>query len=131
VLAIDSASADAHTYLGAVKLMYDLDWPGAERELSAAVALDPRSSVGYLWRGLLFAFTGRENEALIYARTGLNVDPLSLASNIEYGRALLFARKYDAAADQLKRILERDSASSRAHLLLGGVQQTANTIRLR
>jgi TolB-like protein/tetratricopeptide (TPR) repeat protein len=120
-LAIDPQSADAHASLGAVKEFYDLDWSGAERELSHALELDPRSSMGHLYRVTLLEFTGRVTEAVAEARAGLDLDPRSIFHSIEYGRALLFARDYARAGDQFTRVLERDSSSFRAHLLLGQV----------
>ena len=40
-LKLDPKSARAHAVLGDVRALYDLDWPGAARELDTAVALAP------------------------------------------------------------------------------------------
>ena len=41
-LAIDDRLAEAHAGLGTVKMWYDWDWSGAERELKRAIELNPR-----------------------------------------------------------------------------------------
>jgi len=48
-------------------------------------------------------------------------DRLSLATNLELGRALFFARQYDSAEKQFRETLELDSTSLRAHMHLGQV----------
>ncbi|HEV7376233.1 MAG TPA: hypothetical protein VGN95_16060 [Pyrinomonadaceae bacterium] len=42
-------------------------------------------------------------EAIAEIRRALEIDPLSLILNRQYGASLLFARRYDAAIAQMKR----------------------------
>jgi serine/threonine-protein kinase len=127
-LAIDSASADAHAYMGAVKCLYEFDWAGADRDISRALAIDPRSSIAHLWRVTLLEFTRRFGEAAKEARAGLDLEPQSLYATIELGRALFFDKQYDQAVVQLRRVIERDSMPPRAHMLLGQVYEHTNRL---
>src|SRR5262249_30492315 len=48
-VALDPNSSEAHTSLGAVKLDYDWDREGAQRELQRAIQLNPGSSWVHHW----------------------------------------------------------------------------------
>ncbi len=120
-LLLDSASADAHAALGFVRVLYDLDWEGAERELRRAVDLNPHSRDALASRATMFYFTGRFEEAIADARAALQGEPLHTRRNVELGRTLLMAKRFGQASVQLSQALERDSTLYRAHLLLGEV----------
>jgi DNA-binding winged helix-turn-helix (wHTH) protein/TolB-like protein len=51
-LKIDDTLAEAHAVLGKAKLIYDRDWPGAERDLKRAIALNPNFAEGHTRNGL-------------------------------------------------------------------------------
>jgi serine/threonine-protein kinase len=120
-LVLDPGAADAHAILGAVRLLFEFDWVGAEAELKQALELNPRSANAHLWLGTLYGFTGRSDAGVTSALEGLSVDPRSLYANVEVGRALILDRKYDLAAERFKQLIERDSNAVRSHLLLGQV----------
>ncbi|GAF99718.1 unnamed protein product, partial [marine sediment metagenome] len=48
-LVIDDGLAEAHTSLAMVKLYYEWDWPGAEREFKRALEINPNSVDAHLW----------------------------------------------------------------------------------
>jgi len=118
---LNDALGDAHASIGQVYLLHDLDWAAAQGEFARALALNPRSMIGRVGQMVLLEYTGRFDEAVAEARDAVRLDPYSLHVNTEVGRALFFQRNYAAAADQLKRVLERDSTQFRAHSLLGQV----------
>ena len=122
-LMLDSTLAEAHAALGSIRLLNDLDWEGAERDLSRAIDLNPSYAMAYNYRAILLQWSGRFEAALREARRGLSYDPLSLFANIEVGRAFFFAKQYDSAAAQLRQTLELDSTSLRARLQLGQVYE--------
>ena len=45
VLRRDEARADAHVSLGVIKLQYDWDFAGADREFARAIELEPDSTL--------------------------------------------------------------------------------------
>ena len=120
-LSLNDASGDAHASLGVVKLLYDLDWQGAQTEFARALTLNPRSTIARAFQAVLFEYTGRYDEAVAITQTAVQIDPLSPFIVTEAGRALFFQKNYDAAVVELKRLLERDSTQFRAHMLLGQV----------
>ena len=120
-LELNDALGDAHASIAQVYTLHDLDWAAAEREFARALALNPRSTTGRVGQMTLLEYTGRFDEAVAEARDAVRLDPLSVYVSTEAGRALFMQRNYEAAATQLKRVLERDSTQFRTHLLLGQV----------
>jgi eukaryotic-like serine/threonine-protein kinase len=119
-LEIDDTIAEAHASLIWIKSSYDWDWQGAEREYKRTVELNPNyvENLTYYFSGPLTAM-GRLDEALAMAKRREEIDPLSLINSTLVGRTLSFARQYDQAIAQLRRVLDTDANFAQAHLYLG------------
>jgi eukaryotic-like serine/threonine-protein kinase len=107
-LALDETLADAHLSLGMVKLLYEWDWPGAEKELRRAKELDPNNPQIYHFYGHYLQSVGRMEEAINETKRALELDPTSLVINAELGWAYYCARRYDQAIAQDHKTLELD-----------------------
>jgi Flp pilus assembly protein TadD len=62
---------------------------------------------------------GRLDEALAMGKRAEEMDPLSPVIGATVGTTLYFARQYDQAIAQLRRVLDTDANFARAHLDLG------------
>ena len=113
-LEIDDAQAEAHAALGFVKVAYDWDWPGAERELKRAIDLDPNNSDNRSYYVYYLTAMRRFDEAIAEAKKVRALDPLSIDANRVLAWAYMMARRYDEAIDQFKRTLEFDPNYSTA-----------------
>jgi serine/threonine protein kinase/TolB-like protein/Flp pilus assembly protein TadD len=94
---IDDSLAEAHASLGYVKLNFDWDWPGAEREFHRALELNPnlpRAHTGYAHYLLTLRRTEEAGEQLNRADL---IDPFSGQSHINKAYLLLLARRYPEA----------------------------------
>jgi TolB-like protein/Tfp pilus assembly protein PilF len=94
---IDDWLAEAHASLGYVKLNFDWDWPGAEREFHRALELNPnlpRAHTGYAHYLLTLRRTEEAGEELNRADS---IDPFSGQSHINKAYLLLMARRYPEA----------------------------------
>ena len=58
-LQLDETLSEAHTSLGFIRLFYDWDWPGAERELQRAIELNPSSAEAHHWYRAFLTVMGR------------------------------------------------------------------------
>jgi TolB-like protein/DNA-binding winged helix-turn-helix (wHTH) protein/Flp pilus assembly protein TadD len=105
-LGLDDGLADAHATLGFIKLVFDWDWSGAERELKRAVSLNASSSTAHISYGVFLTAMGRSNEAISETRKALELDPLTPTTNLQLGWVLYYARRYDESVAQLKKTLE-------------------------
>jgi len=117
-LALDDTLAEAHTSLGQIKEVYDLDFGAAEREYKRALALNPNYAVGHQRYGFLLNRMGRIDEAKRAFGRALALDPLSPIINTDAARPFIASGDYRRAIEQLHAALEIDPHFPRAHNLL-------------
>jgi len=122
-LELDSTSGKAHTAEAQVKLFYDFDWEGTERDLRRSMESEPDYQGALQIHILLLEFIGPFDQAVVEAREVLRRDPLSKREATELGRALFFNGQFREAATQLSLTIERDSTQYRAHISLGEVYE--------
>jgi len=109
-LALDDGLADAHGFLGMVKIWYDWDWRGAERELKRAIELNhPEGEARGMYNRLL-EMTGRIDEAIADASVEWN-EPRGSRLQREERLARLFslAGRYNEAIEAWRKVLEKES----------------------
>jgi tetratricopeptide (TPR) repeat protein len=116
---IDDSLAEAHTSLAWIKLTYDWDWQGAEKEFKRAIQLSPNYATAHQWYVWLLASTKRLDEALLEARRAQELDPISLIINVDVGKALYWMRLFDQAIEQFKKTLLMEPDFPRTHRDLG------------
>jgi DNA-binding winged helix-turn-helix (wHTH) protein/TolB-like protein/Tfp pilus assembly protein PilF len=118
-LELDDTLAEAHTALGVAKLFYDVDWVGAEKELTRAIELNPNYSDARMMYGHELMLLGRFDEARPYMSRAADLDPLSIIKIVSVGNVSYFERDFPKALDIYRRALEMDSNSGLAHWSLG------------
>jgi serine/threonine-protein kinase len=117
----DDALAEAYTSLAFVKAQYDWDWAGAEKDFKHALQLNPNYATAHQWYSEFLTAMGRHGEALAEIKRAQELDPLSPIISAVRGRALYFARRYDPAGEQCRKVVEADPKFSAAHLFLGRI----------
>ncbi len=118
-LELDPELAEARTSLGFVRVFYDWDWQGAEREFRRALEFDPTHANAHHWLGMFLAAVGRMEEAFSEIEQARQLDPLSLIIDETLGWIYHFAREYDRAIEQYRLTLEMDANFLPAHEGLG------------
>jgi len=118
-LELDDSLAEAHASLGYVKVFYDWDWAGGEKEFQRAIELDPSYATAHQQYAFALVSVGRFKEADVEAKRALELDPLSLVVNETPALEFYFARQYDQAIEQERKVLELDPNFTTAHIVLG------------
>ena len=116
---IDDNLAETHTSLAFIKLNYDWDWSGAEREFQRAIELNPKYDNAHHWYSHCLLATGRTAESLAESKRALELDRLGLIINAHLGWHYLYAGELDLAIDQFRKTLEIDATYGLAHWYLG------------
>jgi tetratricopeptide (TPR) repeat protein len=124
-LALDDTLAEAHTTLAGVKMNYDRDWPGAEREHQRALQLNPGYATGHQRYAYYLMCVGRTEESLAEIKRALELDPVSLSINVSMGFRLHFARRYEQAIEHLRKTLELEPNRAQTRSRLGRVYESA------
>jgi serine/threonine protein kinase/Flp pilus assembly protein TadD len=110
-LELDDALAEGHEALAGIKIFYDWDWPGAERELKRASELNPSFANTHILYCYYLQDTGRLDGAIAEAKRALELDPLSQHAITNLGRTYIYARHYDQAISQCRKAVELDPNS--------------------
>lgn len=122
-VALDDNLAEAHSSLGAIAMLYQLDWAKAEREYKRAIELNPNHTDTYELYSYLLSATGRLNEAIDVIKRGLALDPLSLPLLDDTGQAYYWARRYDEALQQYRKSIDIDANHPGAYSGVGVVYE--------
>jgi TolB-like protein/DNA-binding winged helix-turn-helix (wHTH) protein/Flp pilus assembly protein TadD len=99
-LELDESLPEAHNTLAAIKLFLDWDWEGADWEAQRAIALNPSFAEAHHLRCYILQASGHLDEAIEEARKAIELDPRARPWGL--GQALILARRYDAALEELK-----------------------------
>jgi TolB-like protein/class 3 adenylate cyclase/Tfp pilus assembly protein PilF len=118
-LEIDPTLGEAYATLGSVKLSYDWDFQGAERDYQKAISLVPNYATAHQWYAEFLRMMGRFNEAIASVSRAKELDPVSLIINKSIGTTLFFARRWDDAIVQYRKTLEIDPTFSPPYTELG------------
>jgi TolB-like protein/tetratricopeptide (TPR) repeat protein len=105
-LSLDQSLAQAHASLGYIRLVYDWDGPGAERELLRALDLNPTLATARLWYAAFLTSQARYDEAVNEIRRAVDLDPTSGRTHTFGTLFMTFARRYEEAIELARRGLE-------------------------
>ena len=104
-LRIDPSNSEVHTSLGGIRIAsYDLG--RAEDAFCRALELSPGNNRARHWRAMALAGLGRFDEALGEISRAFELDPLGVTLNLDFGRILYLARRYEEAIQRLRHTLE-------------------------
>lgn len=101
---LNDALAEAHASLGKIKLGYDWDWPGAERELRRAVELNPNLAEAHDGYGSYFLTLGQADKAIQEISLLQRLDPLVPSSFFGVPWGLFLSRHYEKAIEAAQKI---------------------------
>ncbi|HCX31461.1 MAG TPA: hypothetical protein DHU55_17085 [Blastocatellia bacterium] len=120
-LEIDDNLDDAHFVLATLKLGYDWDWSGAERELKRAIEINPNNAGAHSEYGSYLEALGRFDEAVAERERCRQLEPILPISIADVGYPLYYAGRYDEALLHYQKALEIDPNFSWGHLWIGQV----------
>jgi DNA-binding winged helix-turn-helix (wHTH) protein/TolB-like protein/Flp pilus assembly protein TadD len=107
-VALDDSLAEGHSALGAVKLLYEWDWPGADRELKRAIELNPNNAEAHELSGYYYWVTGQLDTAIAELRRAQELAPLSAIITLDVAQALYYQGRYDEALEMSLKARELD-----------------------
>ncbi|HEX6627293.1 MAG TPA: protein kinase [Gemmatimonadaceae bacterium] len=102
--------AESRTSLGFVQLL-NWEWDAAESSLLHAIDVNPRYALAHSFLAWLLSTVDRPDEAAESARIGLELDPLSPATNGIAALVSYHGRRYEQAVSECHAALDRDKTS--------------------
>lgn len=111
-LELDDQLADAHAALGIIRLFYNWDWSGAEKESKRALELAPNDALPHATYAFYLQTMGRFEEAIEERKRAIELDPQTRLHEFNLGRTYFFARKYDQTIEVIKKMIAQDPTRS-------------------
>ena len=118
-LRTDPDLGEAHAALAVVKRLFEWDWAGARAEHLRALELSRDCSPARQAYGAYLAAAGKPEEAWLEFQRAREIDPLSLAVNVEIAWGLYLAGDFTRAAEQSWRALAMEPKFGAAQYTLG------------
>jgi adenylate cyclase len=116
---LDPELAEACSSLALIKMECDWDWAGSEQLFQRALQLNPQLAEAHHQYSHYLMSVGRNTESLRESLRALELNPLSLPINTHLAWHYLFAREYDEAIRQCKKVFDMDSRFPQAHDFIG------------
>ena len=117
-LELDGNLPEAHTAKALVLQNYDWNWQEAEKEFRRAIELNPNYATAHHWYAEHLGFRGRFDEAFAESEKARRLDPLSLIIASDYGALLYYARRYEEAEAEFRKVLEMDANFPRGQMIM-------------
>ncbi len=118
-LAFDDKLAEAHTSLAWIKMCYDWDWEGADKEFKLALEINPNYIYAHSWYGYYFIFFGQFDKARVEMERAYELDPLNIAINRSLGVLFTFSQDYEKAERALQKTVMMDPNYTSTYISLG------------
>ncbi len=116
-VALCDTLADGHLQLGHIAAMFELDRTSADSHLRRALRLDERSAMAHHHMALLAMTAGQFDDALVWMRRALDLQPLAANIRANIGMILYYAGRYQEAVALLDATVEiHDFAHARSLL---------------
>ena len=115
----DASLAEAYSSLAFVEHHYDWDWSKAKQHYERSIALNSGYATAHHWYAEYLTEMGFHDEAMAEIRRAHELDPLSLIIDMNVGRLLYYARRYDEAIEALRQSLRIDPDFVWSHIYLG------------
>jgi len=118
-LELDETLAEAHAALAGTKMAFGWEWAEAEREFRRAIELNSGYALAHNYYGILLVDLGRFDEAQAQMNRARELDPLSPFVQVGAVWPVYFARQYDQAIEQLRKIAAWNPEFANAYINLG------------
>jgi len=118
---LDDSSAEAHLALATVKLYFDYDWAGAEKEFRQALEINPNLADAHAHYGWYLLLFNRNEEAVAESKKAQQLDPLSAPYTAWMGWMYWDLGRRDEAMEEARKALDLDPNSPDGLYVLGGV----------
>ena len=128
-IALDPNLAEPHAALGLVANIFDFDFSLSVREFEKAIALNSNYATAHHWLGnSVLEGIGDFDRSIAELKRAIELDPLSIAINVDLGVSYYFAGLYQEGIAQTRKALDLDPNSYYAHYNLGQLLEVSGDL---
>jgi TolB-like protein/Tfp pilus assembly protein PilF len=118
-LQLDGTLAEAHVSLGYSEMVYEWNFPEAQKELALALQLRPDYATGHQFYAYYLTAIGDLDGAIAERRRALELDPVNPLLTSALGEAFYHDRQFDRTIEQNTKSLELDPSYAIALVNIG------------
>ncbi len=118
-LELDPSLAEARTVLAEIHSEFEWDFDHGGQEFQQALKDNPNYVQAHQWYAAYLWATGRFDEAVVEMQRAAELNPASLGTALDLGRAYYFARQHDRAIQQYQNVMAADPNYAAAYGLMG------------
>jgi serine/threonine-protein kinase len=128
-IALDPNLAEPHAALGLVANIFDFDFSLSLREFEKAISLNSNYATAHHWLGnSVLEGIGDFDRSIAELKRAIELDPLSIAINVDLGVSYYFAGLYQEGIAQTRKALDLDPNSHYAHYNLGQLLEVSGDL---
>jgi TolB-like protein/tetratricopeptide (TPR) repeat protein len=128
-VALDPNLAEPHADLAVLADIFDFDASLSMREFEKAIALNPNYATAHHWFGnSLLEAIGDLDRSIAEMKRAAELDPLSIAINVDLGVSYYYAGRYQDSIVQIRKALDLDPNSYYVHSNLGEVLELSGDL---
>ncbi len=128
-VALDPNLAEPHADLAVLADIFDFDASLSMREFEEAIALNPNYATAHHWFGnSLLEAIGDFDRSIAEMKRAVELDPLSIAINVDLGVSYYYAGRYQDGIVQIRKALDLDPNSYYVHSNLGEVLELSGDL---
>jgi DNA-binding winged helix-turn-helix (wHTH) protein/tetratricopeptide (TPR) repeat protein len=110
--------SEAHVLKGSIEIMFETNFPAAEKSFNQAIALNPNNPDAYHWKSYLYICFGKFSEAFELETKATELDPTSIRFNGGITKIFFFSGDYTKAIIQAEELLEFDENILTSYLFI-------------
>jgi TolB-like protein/tetratricopeptide (TPR) repeat protein/predicted Ser/Thr protein kinase len=103
---LDPYLAEAFAAMGVIKMTFDLNWTGAEKDLKKGVEMGPGSVPTVMSYGDYLLFNGKYDQALVQYEKAMELDPLSVGACHDLAITYMVLHQYDQSEMYFKKAID-------------------------
>jgi TolB-like protein/Tfp pilus assembly protein PilF len=128
-IALDPNLAEPHADLAVLADIFDFDASLSMREFEKAITLNPNYATAHHWFGnSLLEAIGDFDRSIAEMKRAVELDPLSIAINVDLGVSYYYAGRYQDGIVQIRKALDLDANSYYVHSNLGEVLELSGDL---
>jgi len=105
---LEPSLAEAHTSMGLLRLIFEWDFAGAEREFRRSIELNPNYPYAHTWNAELLSAMGHYEESVLENRKAIDLEPYTPVLRSNLGFCLLLAKHYAESEQEFRKALDMD-----------------------
>ena len=125
---LDESSPEAHAALAVMKLYFDYDWEGAEKEFQRALELNPNSADAHAHYSWYLALFNRDEEGLVEAKIAQGLEPLAPVYTAWFAWMHLGIGQFNEAIEEARKALNLNPNDPRGLFVLGDAYRGKNML---